>query len=152
MATNLSLCYQVWPGTSLPDQAGLRVASGASSDFASWLLAPGFQLSPSIAWRLHAIGALCLPGWCLLLLCAPSASACSGVGRGRDRALELSPASSLSCSPLQHHPPIGPPLALAHSWADRNLPSPGTPVAFLAEWILAPLEGWPQKVRRGGSD
>lgn len=79
-----------------------------------------------------------------------SVFACSSVRRGRDRALELSPASSLSCSPLQHHPTPCPPLALSHlSWADRNLPSPGTPAVFLAEWILAPLEGWPQKVRKG---
>lgn len=37
------------------------------------------------------------------------------------------PAPLFNTTPL-----IGPPLALAHSWADRNLPSPGTPVVFLS--------------------
>lgn len=62
---------------------------------------------------------------------------CSSVGRGRDRALELSPASSLSCSPLQPPPP---PLAR---------PSLGS--LFLGQTGTCPLQGFPPSSWLSGS-
>lgn len=150
VASSLSLCYPVWPGMLLPGQAGLRVASGASSGFASRLL-PGSTFS---ALAVHRMAFACnWPALPTRLLSASVHPECFCVlrrGAGAGPRPRAQPRLFIVLLPSSTPPPtLARPLPwLTLSWADRNLPSPGTPVVFLAEWILAPLEGWPQKVRR----
>lgn len=128
VATNLS---PPSPGPAwhaiLPGQAGLRVASQATSVLASRFLAPGSRLSWPIAWLLHAIRSnqagvgFCAPAW----------------GGG-----ETAPSSSvppLHCpAPLSNPPP--PPLAR---------PSLGS--LFLGQTGTCPLQGFPPSSWLSGS-